>query len=818
MNNISSNLEKLSKIGSECNFDSSFDSSIDNRDHCHNHDNNHNNNHSDISINDFILDQKSNSNNNSKQTQNMNNNLINDDSVKLKDRNMDNNLITDDLVELKNTSNKSAEKLDEKSERLERLEKLDEKLNEKPERLDEKLDEKLDEDQNQDWVMISSDTKTDNTVTSIFEPFLNLLSTNFPMTQFHQNADNILSLNDDNQDRDESNDFNMKYNMYIKMCIVKLANIVKNNKTMSEEDINKHFQAFIKYDEALGVLVDGKTTPLYKKCCIDGFRSASISNDLKIAKYLYKMNNVKTGEKRGMFELSYKSIFEISSKSLTPRLRDEIPSDIFIASCESNSLEVIVWMLSVETFDIDVIIKGFISSIKKNNAGMIDVIANELTDRPEVTLAGRGIINNDFIEKCINDFLEDDCLQGLKWIYVKYRNVFQKSINNLFIKSCNDCRLEICRWLMNLLCNDSFNMTKASKRKMIIASIKNAVLEGSHENELVISEIVNILLKTSENKTMYSSNNTLNEHFPDIFDIFFDMNNMTDINAIFVDALHKDLVNTTILIGNIKIYSVIVTCSFDSEKSSFALLDDHVTNPTTLCDTIVNLLVEIGRPARVTSDRNYKHEFDIMTQDKLLSTKKTITLEENELISVITTLLDRHKNQKTQQSGLTFVKKEFVLNKVQKYLSGKEQKIEKADDSISKIEIKIQSKWCISQDLIKTELKSSNIIASVKDVLAKLLGEQMSLGHSFDYKKALSLELKLMPINKKSKFIRENIRDAEECMMECSGECDMMLDCHDVMCMCCAFEWYIKQNKPRICQVCRREISLEKSYYLEKTN
>jgi hypothetical protein len=602
---------------------------------------------------------------------------------------------------------------------------------------------------------------------------------------------------------DKKIDEDKLYDTYIGMCLTKINNLSSNSTgILSSDDMDKNYISFVKYDDYIR-LYKGN---IHDRCCVDGFKAAAISNDLKIAMYIYAGNNVVTGERRRFFELSFKS-----SLGFRTRLKGEIPPDIFIISCESNSFDVISWMLKVETFDIEVLVKAFKSSIKKDgNEHMINIIFDELNSR--------AIITTDFVERTIYELSYSGCLYGLKWFYNKYQYAYPKLIETIFMIACENCYPDICRWIMALMCDDILpaSLPKNHKYKIVSNGLKSAILEGSKRHELVISEIINVLIKNSEGRLLrpiYLSDNDP----PDIFNIFYtdDVDNKLDkidkkddekekTNDIFVDAVHRNLTNTTLLMGGLKIYQIQITCTYDNEKPVTTVLHINVTNPKMHIDLIVSTLTDIEKTGS-------KEIYEIVSPTK--ATSKTFLLEKNILNGIITTFVCDHVAISAITSGIILVKKEFIFNKLQKLLTGSDSGSDKKTGTVGRIDITINTTWCVTKYLLKKKLRSPDVDSKTKDVLAKLLGDQLDLGHKFDYKKDIAKDLKIISINKNSDVIKKRMYQSEECMM-CVGEYDMMLECGHVMCMCCAYEWYIHKKEPEICQTCRKTISLKSSYHL----
>lgn len=636
-----------------------------------------------------------------------------------------------------------------------------------------------------EWILVSNtDSSPSNDIASV--EFKSEIKSDSDICSLTSNLTN--SIEDIKTTKnDESASADKIYNQYISICLTNLSPLTQNNS-------DNNFTIFLKYNE----FVKSHDYKLHKRCCVDGFRAAAMSNNLNILKHLYAENNVMTGNKRGFFEMPFKS-----SLGFKPRLKGEIHSDAFIISCDSNSIDVVAWMLKIETFEADVLEKAFKIVIKKDNSSgnenLLNIIFNEMSDR--------NIINVDWIEKIICEFSHNNYLHGLKWFCERYRNIFPKFIEQIFITSCVKCYSDTCRWVMNLICECVFPEFIASQPKyymhsIILKGLKIAILDGSKYHELIVSEIINILIKYSEGNSLYSQS-FMSNNPPTMFNTLYEK----EINEIFVHALHKGFINTVTLMCGLKVYTVSIECVYNNDEK-IVILNDTITNLLTRCDLIIDILTEI--------DANDKNSFEIISTISSISSKKSINLEKISLNIIMQAFLNNHMSLDTSSSNLSFIKRNFIIGKVQQFLSGFDKKDEKNNVSkklVDKINIHVQTIRCITQDLLRSELKSSSIDSNMKEILAKLLGDHMGLDHKFDYKREIARELKLKTIKKNSDFVKTHIHSADECMM-CIGECDMMLECGHIMCMCCALEWYIKKNECAICQFCRRDISLEQSYYL----
>jgi hypothetical protein len=148
-------------------------------------------------------------------------------------------------------------------------------------------------------------------------------------------------------------------------------------------------------------------------CYVDGFKISAMTDNLKVCQHIYQSRDVILGYQRTQFDIYYRYLFKSTIQS--------IDSDLYIECCRNNCTNVIRWMLSVTTFDKNVIKRAFdiiiLSDIRSSDTRSSDIrsLVNTLIS----------ILNQDpmIITQTLHSLSKNNYYDLIRNIYQSHKNI-----------------------------------------------------------------------------------------------------------------------------------------------------------------------------------------------------------------------------------------------------------------------------------------------------------------------------------------------------------------------------------------------------------
>lgn len=238
------------------------------------------------------------------------------------------------------------------------------------------------------------------------------------------------------------------------------------------------------------------------------------------------------------------------------------------------------------------------------------------------------------------------------------------------------------------------------------------------------------------------------------------------------DVNHKEIILT---LGSIKAYNLIIT-SYDDDIERFE---------TSLIFVEDNALTEIV-------------EKEICYQDIGICIDKEILI--NKIFD--TFRLHKYGSRPIEQiSRLPHTTTEFIISD------------SPTSDNNPYVIIQFMDMWYIPNDIIVDAFASDSFENEIKDIYASILGKRFNMNGPYNYKKDFADELGLQSATTVDEYIISKIIKEDSCPL-CMDDYNMMLECGHVMCVFCACRWYIDRKESRVCCICRKPVSLNRSYFL----
>jgi hypothetical protein len=503
---------------------------------------------------------------------------------------------------------------------------------------------------------------------------------------------------------------------------------------------------------------------------VDAFNMAAIENKTHICKYLYDKYDITTGKQKNTFSNRFNNFFATKAKLGTLNTetfklgdnRSKINPQLFITCCERKCVDVALWMLYVDVFDINIIK----IAIEKTMLAKCYYLCGYLYD----IIKQNNSNDNYFIGNFIKLSIEKNIHETLTWFYNKDEHTFNMYIPYIFLDLCYYGRTNSMKWLMNIKRNNTHISDTLQPEYIYKGLINSCANDHTH--------ILNIL------SSIYNYNYIISLIIQDQY------------RSVYTESIKYKAQGNLQWLNNIRSYNVKIEGLTSPQRANSKIIPD-ITNSDVIsfsaCSNQYNLVhcaEEIMKliPKSfincnvLMNNRYYVFTFDTLYYILYTSLSKIDIAHEN--IEVVLECKVFHNETKQ------IVKKIRVTIGVQSYIT-----INELMDQIYKCE-------------------------SVKDknIMAKLVINQLEINTNKQYiysygntNPYTSLLIKILDIPTKCNVDSTiKVINDIECPI-CMGEQDMILNCGHSFCMSCAYLWYIKGDNKKICVVCQQNIDIKKS-------
>lgn len=511
-----------------------------------------------------------------------------------------------------------------------------------------------------------------------------------------------------------------------------------------------------------------------QNCYVQGFNAAALANDVRVCRHIFDKRNVLIGSQRTKFDMFWKS-------SIQTKDRGCIDSKLFIACCEKNSVDVVIWMMSMNQFNRNVLKTAFEVGCINQHIKIMNALYNELTIRGMFDWPG-------MVNLLIHSSGEGKT-HSLEWFHQTNERMFVSVIPAMLIQVSKYGRSESLKMILGLnVANHNHNGTKIQSITVdLIHQCFISACAGGHKD-------VGMILRS------YNSMNHMNQRTDSLeHRIFTDK----DRKAFFAALINKRY-NILEWLNSFKHHHLTVNM-IDLQNDS--------DNSVTLVSTVVNES-EIGNCIRyITSPECKLSEYAIIvTSPSIESSNREIVTKTNSYGMKIAVTNGKFNDQVVRKLFIdsqtpgkitqSCYEKMFQCKKI----SDMHQDVKYIINVVIKTETYIDV-GSLTQILSKCE----SIVE--KDMIAGLIGHHINPNIKLTYKDMMIDRLGIGVADKNSEVISKIMYEADDCPL-CMCEYDMMLSCGHVMCMSCAVEWYLIKEKPMNCYFCQKPFVMKEGYCL----
>jgi hypothetical protein len=506
-------------------------------------------------------------------------------------------------------------------------------------------------------------------------------------------------------------------------------------------------------------------------CYVDGFNEAAINDKIAICKYIYSKKYIQPNIANTVNAANTANTANATDATSTNDPTTEykfINPNVFVSCCERSAIKCISWMLTMNQFNPLVINIGFETACYKENTKVMDILYNE---------------TQNYIKQYLND--SDNMYVFLRTIIV---DKLTKS-NQWFRDRITTEKINIQLVFMKFCKNDSSD---------IVSSFLDFF-----ETFLQKKDIYNAFVCTCNNGGNINTLKLLKERYDNIDDLIF--NDLSPCGQ-------SRLVRTT------RLFEEIMSNKFLNE--SHRLILEWI-------NTLIKIKITIKPIDESTSPVININGYDVDKCLKELHEKNNVlqayNFDKQMIDSLIHDLIETacidgaNIDTTSIHPGNKYIEKIIESSSP---LIKKEKSVKKSTSTNHYLCVMIWIESIINREQLFNLLLHSDTYVK-KEMVAHLLGYHLNPRRkNLSYKEMMIDRLGLLVADEESlKNTGKIFKSAynEQCQNECPVcmcEYDMILSCGHVMCMTCAYKWYIQKSNQLMCQICRGSIELSSSYCL----
>lgn len=500
------------------------------------------------------------------------------------------------------------------------------------------------------------------------------------------------------------------------------------------------------------VILKNPDQSFIRQCYVDGFNEAATNNRVTICKHIYSKRHVMTGMPINS------AIKTVLKRHHLPTNIREIDPNIFILCCERNAFDVVPWMLGINTFNPLVIKIGFETACYKESIKIMNI----LYDDPVQKYIKQYLNDPDSAYTLLRVIIIDKHTKSIVWFKDKFA-ANKINIHLVFTKLCKHESTNTVACFLDYF--DQF-LQKTDIYNVFVRQCSNGgdidTLKLLRERYSIDDCIFNDTLPCGGSRLF---NEIMNNKFLDYsHQIILEwINTFKKINIKIkrIDDWNNDWNNSPVL-------SVINISGYDVDKCLESLRIKinamQFYNFDKICDLVKKTIIDAS----------------ISPENKPIE----------QIIEISSPLIKKDNSIDTIIRGTVVHYYLCVMIWVESFVN--------------------------SEQLFNLLLQSDTY--GKKEMVAKLMGYH--LNRDLSYKEIMIDRLGLLVADEESlantgKIFKSahNEQYQTECPV-CMCEYDMILSCGHVMCMTCAYKWYIQKSNQLMCQICRRSIQLSSSYCL----
>lgn len=582
---------------------------------------------------------------------------------------------------------------------------------------------------------------------------------NIPNTSNIPNINNTMNIsnniNDLNHERAMLDIYNTYYRNLMLACVGGNLNEIMN----VEQQLLK-IQPYIKY----------------RNHYVDAFVLAATENKCHICRYLYDKYDMITGAQKLPLMSNVPTNLMTSSNAYYsnipysntpfsnvsyPNMGYDVSPDLFITCCKKGCTDVVLWMLSFNTFSIDIIKEAMMSAML--------ISCTTICSHLYFILATNGYNDTNFMSMFIRSIIENNVHEMIIWFYMTDIHLFYTYAPFIFLDLCYYGRIENIIWLMNLK-RDDLSFADTISADYVYKGIVNTCTKDNIQIVTTLCEI-------------YSVHYIISLILADT------------CRSIYVEAVKYKACNILKWLNNIRTYNVCVNGISTSGKTLFTINSNQTTLVKCADEIIMSIPFNISIIGNNNGLLNHATLLDILlcsiaeinikkdSIDILLECDQEYTQVYNQIKHAIT-------NDPIELLNFTIKINSFITLK---------ELMEQLYNSGTITDKNIFASMIIDQ--LRLNIDKNDMLCENTDMLYEIKSAY----------KILFMDLLDIKMNMTHKITK--IYEDIECPM-CMGEKDIVLTCGHSMCMSCAYLLYIVNNKDQYCSVCHKNIDLHKSLIL----
>lgn len=502
-----------------------------------------------------------------------------------------------------------------------------------------------------------------------------------------------------------------------------------------------------------------------KPTLMNAFKVASISKKIHVVKYFYDKYYPNTGERK-KFTKQIKSLFSKNK---------DIPLNLFIECCGLNSVEVIKFMLDVNSFDHNTMRQAFLKASLVNNLGVIELLF-------DINLKTKNSWYSDFDE--FEQIIETVVTENDNHFLKQYLAFFTNNINRLivftlpiFVVLCRTRRIAVLEWFMiTVKTNLNNHSPDAFSSAMTNTQIHDIIVDHCFHGH---ADVVESVIKCWDLSPI--NNVSLN------------------INDILKNAIDQKMFDIIRLLSGIGMYTAKIICRDYTKNQDFGFTAVYKSAHYSTCSLPsidkTDFAPELWR------------RLDAIKNCKLFIRK---TPETNSLLKFNTLNIDTIK---------AFINHCYSTER--SIICGCDEEYYPDDENIfyiTEILFSVKKVVLIDDDKLFQYLRSTEDI-DTKNLLSEIILTRADNYKNEDtndyYQKLMSSMLKMHPDNVSDlATLRANISIfISECPM-CYENSDLLLECGHSICVLCAYGWYVIKSN-RTCMICSKNVYIANSIYIQ---
>ncbi|VBB18923.1 hypothetical protein YASMINEVIRUS_1455 [Yasminevirus sp. GU-2018] len=507
---------------------------------------------------------------------------------------------------------------------------------------------------------------------------------------------------------------------------------------------------------------------LRNACIVEAFLVSALENKLHMCSYLSTKYNVKTGDRR--YDIS--SIFPFSAIKalLGNHMTSEIDPELLISCSKANCYDVVTWMINITFFPPSALFRAFESAMVNSSSRTCTVLYRKIMSTIK--------INSQQIADILLKVVENNKMASLEWFIVTDELRFYTFVPYIYTLMCRYGRVDGLSWLLNI-----------SKRGQKIKDVINrdvlstGVVWGCIEGHLEVLTL---------HERIYSSTT--------VHSLLIESKDLENVVGKVLEKRYRTIIEW---LNKIERFSVTVSGLTSNGEEVFLVETNNVSPDRCASDLLTKLP---GRAhgaliSRYVEFRNTRGKIEFLLNAKTLSdTIRESRCEIKNKDSHVDVLFDCAINigdgGQPIETISVVIKLLNVISKDRLFTELCKSETLKDKNFFSRLII----------DVCRTDIDGSH------DMLQQTQQESIQQDNSQDadvshYKQLMS-NLVGFKINNNTDTSKALTHVYDTDCPSCFNPHELVLNCNHVICMVCAYTWYIKNKKEMICQTCRKSIDL----------